>query len=185
MSPRHIPNLISAVRLLLVPPVVAWILEARPLPALALFLLAGFSDALDGFLAKRYGWESRIGGFLDGIADKLLLMGAMLALAWMGQLPVWLVAAAFCRDAVIVAGAAAFRLLVGRFSAEPSRLSKINTALQVLVVALALTAWQGVAYPPWLIASVYWASLVLVLASGLGYVLVWGRRAALALTRRP
>jgi cardiolipin synthase len=136
-------------------------------------------------MAKRYGWESRIGGFLDGIADKLLLTGAMLALAWVGQLPVWLVAAAIARDAVIAVGAVAFRVLIGPFTAQPSRLSKLNTALQILVVAVALTAWLGAPYAPWMHAAVYGASLVLVVVSGLGYIIVWGRRAASASGGKP
>lgn len=185
MNPRHIPNLISGLRLLMVPPVVIWILGGRPWPALVVFLLAGFSDALDGFLAKRYGWETRIGGFLDGVADKLLLTGAMLALAWVGQLPVWLVTAALGRDAVIAAGAVAFRVLIGPFTAQPSRLSKLNTAVQIGVVAVALTAWLGVPYASWMLAGVYGVSLVLVVASGLGYVIVWGRRAASASAGKP
>lgn len=162
----------------MVPPVVYWILAARPLPALTLFLVAGASDALDGFLAKRYGWQTRLGGFLDGIADKLLLMGAMVSLAWIGELPIWLVAAAVARDAVIVAGGVAYRCLIGPFTAEPSLLSKLNTAMQILVVAMALTRWLGVAFPASLVAVIYGASLFLICASGLGYVLVWGRRAA-------
>ncbi|MBA1147038.1 CDP-alcohol phosphatidyltransferase family protein [Ectothiorhodospiraceae bacterium WFHF3C12] len=184
MNPRHIPNIISVMRLFMVAPVVAWILGGRPAPALVLFLIAGASDALDGFLAKRYGWQSRVGGFLDGIADKLLLVGSMLALAWMGALPVWLVAAAMARDAIIVTGGVAFRLLVGPFTAEPSRLSKLNTALQIGVVALALTRWLGVAYPDPLVAAVHAACLVLVVASGAGYVVVWGRRAVTELAGR-
>lgn len=184
MSPRHIPNIISVLRLLLVPPVVYWILEARPMPALAVFLVAGASDALDGFLAKRYGWQTRIGGFLDGIADKLLLTGAMLALAWIGELPAWLVAAALARDAVIVVGGVAFRCLIGPFTAEPSVLSKLNTALQILVVAMALTRWLGLHVPAVLVAAAYGASLALILTSGLGYVVVWGRRAAASLNSR-
>lgn len=169
----------------MVPPVVFWVLEGRPEPALALFLVAGASDALDGFLAKRYGWQTRLGGFLDGIADKLLLVGAMLSLAWIGELPVWLVAAAFIRDAVIVSGGVAFRCFIGPFAAEPSLLSKLNTGFQILVVAVALTRWIGVSYPGWMVAGVYGVSLALILASGIGYVLVWGRRAMTALSRRP
>lgn len=177
---RHIPNLISGLRLLLVPPVVMWILEEQPLPALVVFLIAGISDGVDGFLAKRYGWQSQLGGFLDGIADKLLLMGAMLALAWVGYLPAWLVAAAFCRDAVIVAGAIAYRVLIGRFQPDPSHLSKLNTVCQLGVVAVALTAWLGLGYPAALISGLYWVSLALIVSSGVGYVVVWGRRARAA-----
>lgn len=178
MSRRQIPNLISLLRLLMVAPVIAWILSARPGPALALFLVAGASDAVDGYLAKRFGWQTRIGGFLDGIADKLLLTGAMIALAWMGQLPLWLVAAALARDAIILSGATAYRLLIGPFSAEPSRLSKLNTAVQILVVAMVLIRWGGIAIAPMLLGLAYGLCLVLTVASGAGYVVTWGRRAA-------
>jgi len=185
VSLRQLPNAISVVRLLLVPPLVVLILAHRTAPALAVFLIAGFSDALDGFLAKRFGWQTVLGGFLDGAADKALLVGSMLALAWIGGLPVWLVAAAVARDLIIVTGAAAFHWLVGRFTAEPSRLSKLNTLLQLLVVMIALAPpWAAALIGPGGVRLLHAATLLTIAASGAHYIVVWGRRAAAGLDKR-
>jgi cardiolipin synthase len=91
VKPRDIPNLITGLRILLVAPFLWLLLEEHYGAALLLFVIAGISDALDGFLAKYYGWTSELGGLLDPIADKLLLMGAILALGWLNELPGWLV----------------------------------------------------------------------------------------------
>ncbi len=87
MTRRDIPNLITLLRILLVPPFLFALWKGDYWVALALFLVAGASDGLDGFLAKRYDWGTRFGSILDPIADKLLLVGAFLALTWMGRIP--------------------------------------------------------------------------------------------------
>jgi len=97
---RDIPNLITAFRFLLVPPVVFLLLSSRFGEALVIFAIAGFSDALDGFLAKHYGWASRLGAALDPLADKLLLVSAFIALGWLELIPVWLVVIVILRDIV-------------------------------------------------------------------------------------
>ncbi|MDE2089174.1 MAG: CDP-alcohol phosphatidyltransferase family protein, partial [Gammaproteobacteria bacterium] len=108
MTRRDLPNLISVLRMLLVLPVVALLMTEHYREALLLFGLAGLSDALDGFLAKRYGWTSRLGAVLDPLADKILLVSSYIALGWLRLLPLWLVAAVIVRDLVIVIGAAVY-----------------------------------------------------------------------------
>ncbi len=88
---RHLPNLISMLRVVLVVPVVWSLLNDRFDIAIWLFLIAGASDGLDGFLAKRFGWSSRLGGILDALADKFLLVSTFLCLWWLGVFPWWLV----------------------------------------------------------------------------------------------
>lgn len=90
MNRRDIPNIISVFRILLVLPVVWLLLQQQYTMALVLFAIAGVSDALDGFLAKHNGWESRLGTILDPLADKLLLVCSFLTLAWLGLIPFWL-----------------------------------------------------------------------------------------------
>ncbi|WP_028238499.1 CDP-alcohol phosphatidyltransferase family protein [Stutzerimonas azotifigens] len=136
---RHLPNLLTCLRLALVLPV-AWLLLRQQYPqALWLFLLAGLSDALDGLLARRFGWTSRLGAWLDPIADKLLLVISYVCLTLNGLVPVWLTAVLLLRDLVIVGGAGAFRYRVGALDIRPTWLGKCSTVLQiVLVLALLL-----------------------------------------------
>lgn len=178
---RHLPNLITALRMLLVVPLCWLIGDGRYDGALLVAAIAGLSDAVDGFLAKRFGWQSWIGGMLDPIADKLLLTAAFLWLTIAGDLPVWLAAGVIGRDLVIVAGAVAYHALIGRFDAAPSRLSKWTTTVQivfVLVELLRLSHWIGV--PPELREALMLLTAALTVASGLHYVFVWGSRASRA-----
>ena len=176
MDARHIPNLITVFRILLVYPVNYFLWERRFGLALGLFLLAGLSDGVDGFLAKRYGWQSRLGSYLDPLADKLLLVSSFLSLAWMGLVPVWLTVAVVLRDAVILTGAIAYYFLLMPFEGQPHWTSKVNTFLQLLLVVSVLFS-QGVrpiADGPlfFLVLVVFATSLV----SGSIYVHVWGSR---------
>ena len=138
MKARDIPNVITAFRFLLVAPVVVLLLQERFTAALIVFGVAGFSDGLDGFLAKRYNWRSRLGGIMDPLADKLLLVSSFVTLGWLGLIPAWLVLLVILRDLVIVAGAAFYHLRIEQFEAEPSIASKLNTATQILLVLAVL-----------------------------------------------
>lgn len=175
---HHIPNAITVLRLLLVPPVVALILAGEQVAALILFLVAGVSDGVDGFLARHFHWRSRMGALLDPLADKLLLLGTFVALTLEGLLPVWLLAAAVLRDAVILGGAAAYRMLVGRVEAEPLIISKINTVLQILLALLSLLPWDSPEAAREGLLGLQLLTLVTILGSGAAYVLGWSRRAA-------
>lgn len=175
MSRRDLPNLITIMRVLLVAPLVWYLAVERYSAALAVALVAGVSDALDGFLAKRYGWESRIGGILDPIADKLLLVGSFVMLGLAGLIPVWLVALVLLRDFVIVAGATLFQALIARLEPEPSPLSKINTAFQILLVLVVLLAQIVAAMPEGLVSALVIMTALTTVVSGVHYVWAWGR----------
>jgi cardiolipin synthase len=177
MRASDIPNLITAGRILLVPPT-AWALVQQHFPlALILFFVAGVSDAVDGFLAKYYGWTSRLGALLDPLADKLLLVTSYLALAWVGLLPLWLLALVVLRDLVIVTGAVVYNFHIQRLEAEPTVISKLNTLLQILLVLLVIVheAW-GWGQSDWIGVLIY-AVAVTVVWSGTDYVITWSRRA--------
>lgn len=177
MNGRDIPNLITLCRILLVAPLAWALLEERFLLALTLFVLASGTDAVDGFLARRYGWHTRLGALLDPAADKLLLLASYLSLGLLGFLPAWLVAAVIGRDLLIVVGALAYRLLFGRLTIEPTLLSKLNTLLQIVLVLVALAA-RGLSWlPEGSVDLLVFAVLATTLLSGLHYVTVWGRRA--------
>ena len=117
---RHLPNLISFLRIALVAPLIVLLLDADFEAALWIALAAGVSDALDGFLARHFGWRSRLGSLLDPAADKLLLVAAYLCLAQIGQVAWALALLVLARDAVIVLGALAYHHVVGKFDAQPS-----------------------------------------------------------------
>jgi len=178
LTRKDIPNLISALRIVLVIPVVWALLSEKYTTALILFAIAGFSDALDGFLAKRYHWESRLGSILDPIADKLLLVASFASLTWLGLLPAWLLWIVLGRDVVIVAGGLTYHYRLGQFDLTPLWSSKINTLLQILLV-LAVILQQYVAIP--LLDSIIqigiWLVVASVVNSGTEYIAVWGLRA--------
>ena len=120
MRASDIPNLITAGRILLVPPIAWALVQQHFLLALVLFFIAGVSDAADGFLAKYYGWTSRLGALLDPLADKSLLVTSYAALAWIGLLPLWLLVLVVVRDVVIVSGAVVYNFHVERLEADPT-----------------------------------------------------------------
>jgi len=177
MQARDIPNLITVLRLLLVPPIVFCLLTAEYGLALVLFVLAGLSDALDGFLAKTFKWTSRLGGLLDPIADKLLLVSCYLALAWQGLIPVWLTAVVLGRDVVIFAGAILYNALVERLEAAPSVISKINTLSQLVLVVAVLFNYGAQLLPTGWLELLIHGVFATTLLSGIDYVWTWGWRA--------
>jgi cardiolipin synthase len=174
---RDIPNLITGFRFLLVPPVVMLLVNERFGLALILFFVAGLSDGLDGYLAKRNNWTSRLGTLMDPLADKLLLVSCFVTLGWMGWIPLWLVALVVLRDLVIVGGAIVFHMRVEHIEAAPSIISKLNTFAQILLV-LAVIFSRGIHElpAPWLDLVMY-SVLATTLWSGFDYVWTWGRRA--------
>ena len=176
MNRRHLPNLLTGLRLALAP-LLPWLLvQGQVQAALAVAAVAGLSDALDGWLARRYGWRSRLGSLLDPLADKALLVLAMLGLWWVQVLPGWLLALVVLRDAVIVGGAIAWWRLAGPFDGAPRRLGKANTLAQVLLVLAGLLGLAGWGPSPLPDAAV-WVVAALGLASGLDYVIGYGVRA--------
>jgi cardiolipin synthase len=164
---------------LLVIPVVYLLINQEYNSALVLFAVAGVSDALDGFLAKHFQWQSRLGSILDPLADKLLLVWTFVSLAWVGLIPLWLVLVVFSRDVIIIVGALAFHFLYGEYEMEPTRVSKANTFFQIIFV-LTVVFFHG-EYPalPWLIESLQYVVVATVIISGLNYMWIWGRKAVL------
>lgn len=176
MTRRDIPNLISILRILLVAPVIYLLYQKQLGFALILFLIAGISDGVDGYLAKHYGWSSKLGAFLDPLADKLLLVSTYLVLGWVGLLPLWLVIAVIVRDLVIVSGSLGYFVLIGRVDMAPSVVSKINTVAQIgLVVVLLLTSI--VDSLEIIIKPLIYIVFTTTVLSGIDYVWVWGNKA--------
>jgi cardiolipin synthase (CMP-forming) len=177
MRARDIPNLISMLRILLTIPIVWLLFEQAFSYALILFALAGFSDGLDGFLAKRFGWQSHLGGLLDPLADKALLMSSFLVLGGLGLIPIWLVVLVVFRDLTIVGGAFYYNFSVEEVDANPSLISKLNTLMQILLVLLVVTDAGPLPLPDLLLRILTWVTGFTTLVSGGVYVLVWSNKA--------
>jgi cardiolipin synthase len=172
---RHLPNAISMLRVVLVAPI-CWLLLHRHWPsALTLVAIAGISDGVDGFLARHYSWQSRLGGVLDATADKLLLVCCFVILAWLGEVPVWLAAVVCGRDLVIASGALLWRVLIGRIDPHPSLLSKACTLMQIVYLLAILLGLLGWRLPK--AGLLAWPVAALCVLSGLDYVIRWSQRA--------
>ena len=177
MSWSSIPNAICVLRIILVVPIVLALLRMRFEVAFVLVVVAGVSDAIDGYLAKRFDWRSRVGSLLDPLADKLLLTSVFLTLTVIGLVPPLLTIIVVMRDVVIVAGAAAYQLLIGPLRGAPTAISKLNTACQLGFVVFTMTdaayEWPSQTLVMLLGAAVVFTSVT----SGLNYILHWGKLA--------
>lgn len=183
MTRADLPNIISVLRIGLVLPVVVALLHGQFVLALLLYTVAGLSDGLDGYLAKRFDCASRLGSILDPLADKLLLVSTYLALGWLGLLPLWLVAAVALRDLLILAGAISYHLLIGEYEMEPTVISKINTCAQILLGVAVVSSAGVYPLPAALLGWLIWLVLATTVISGADYVWTWGRRACRSRTR--
>jgi len=167
---RHLPNIICLLRIALIWPILASILDGNFTRTLWLFLIAAISDGLDGYLAKRFSWTSDLGRVLDPVADKLLLVSLFLVLTWLELLPRWLTIAAVARDVMIGAGAVIYHVGWGPLNGRPTLPSKFNTLLQLLFL-LAVIVHEGFGFPPrQLLDAMAAATLITVLLSGYGYL---------------
>jgi len=134
----NLPNLITLARLLSVPLAIWLIFGQRYGVAFWVFVGAGISDALDGYIAKRWNRRTRLGALLDPAADKALLTGVYVTLALVGQLPPWLVFLVILRDFLIVLGYVVIRTTASRTRLDPLYISKINTLVQIFLVGFVL-----------------------------------------------
>jgi cardiolipin synthase len=135
-----VPNAITILRILLVPPFVIFLLRGQFGGALAVFAVAGISDLIDGYVARRFRQQSKIGAFIDPLADKLLAGTAFVLLAMKSIIPDWLAVIVISREVVIVGGLYLLSLLGAQITIAPSRTGKLNTALQLGTVCLCLLA---------------------------------------------
>lgn len=146
--PRSVPNLITAARLALAPFVVWGIASEAWGTAFLLFAVAGLSDGLDGFLARRYGLASRLGAILDPLADKALMLAALVGLTWAGSVPAWFPAVLAARDTLMVLGAGLARRAGRPLETPPLLVGKLNTACQIAFLAWLLGSRAlGIAAP--------------------------------------
>ncbi len=169
-----VPNLITTIRIILAPVFVIYLINDRFLPALILFLLCALSDGLDGMLARLMNQRSKLGAYLDPIADKLLLVAAFVTLSVTGHLPAWLTVLVFSRDIMILLGVIVLSLNRMEFMVKPSAVSKVTTWLQFITIVAVLS--QGYLsdfaqfYP-----YIFYLTALLTITSGLHYMYYWFR----------
>jgi cardiolipin synthase len=170
-----LPNLITLARLFAVPLAVWLILQREMELAFWLFVAAGVSDAIDGFIAKRFDARSQVGAVLDPVADKALLVSVYVTLGATGFLPSWLVILVVFRDVLIVGGVLTLYVLGQEPAIRPLFVSKANTAMQLLLAAaVLLNAAYGVPASG-VVAVLLWITAGTTFASGAAYVARWVR----------
>ncbi len=183
MKLSWLPNLLTIGRMLAVPPLVWLLLGGHFGWALAVAIFAGLSDLLDGWLARRYGWQSRFGGLADPAADKLLMLASYITLAWLTELPWWLVLLVLFRDLVIVIGALVYHLVFEKVQAAPTQLSRFNTFCQVFLMWFVLVRLAGFPLPPEAQIGLVWLVAAMAILTLVQYVWLWSLK-AVEVTRR-
>jgi len=169
----NIPNALTLARIILVPFIVWLIITHEMAAAFVLFLLAGLSDAADGYLAKRFGWHTELGTYLDPIADKVLLVSIYVTLGFTNHLPVWLVIAVVSRDILIVGAFILSWVLSRPVTVYPLLVSKANTLAQLVLASLVLAELGlGLRLEPFVTVCI-WVTGALTILSATAYFWGW------------
>ncbi|MCU0586760.1 MAG: CDP-alcohol phosphatidyltransferase family protein [Syntrophobacteraceae bacterium] len=164
-----IPNLLTLLRIFLTPLLVWFLLDHKLSHALVVFFIAGLTDGLDGLIARLLNQKSRLGAYLDPLADKLLLVSSFILLAWLSKVPNWLVVVTVSRDLMIVMGIATLKFHEIPFEMKPTGVSKITTLCQLMTV-LALLASDLLPLPGWIYSLFFVATTAFSVVSGVQYV---------------
>lgn len=172
----QIPNVLTLLRIAAAPVLIILLRDHNYELALVVFIVAGITDGLDGYIAKRFNFVTELGAHLDPLADKIIIISAYSMLVWLGQIPFWLVTLVIFRDVVILGGYLVLMALDGDIPMLPTKISKTNTALQISLVIFVLlenTAWS---FLPGFSTLLLYAVVVTTIASGSQYVWVWAIR---------
>jgi cardiolipin synthase len=165
----NLPNFITLVRIILIPFFIDLMIYGYYGGALAVFVAACVTDALDGMIARLTKTQTELGAFLDPMADKLLIVSAFVTLVLLNMLPIWLVIIVVSRDVILVLGALALSITGHDFKARPSLIGKATTVSQLTMVALSLVL-KNYGVRTDFMQLLYWTTTVLTLASGIQYV---------------
>lgn len=164
-----IPNVITVVRILATPVIIIFFLQQDYRRAMVIFLIAGLSDLVDGYIARNFRQKSPLGAVLDPLADKLLVSASFLTLGYFQHLPAWLVVTVISRDIMILGGVIILKLFNVQFRIQPARVSKWATAAQISTIFLAILR-EIQSYPFWLLGFFCWLTAGLTIISGLYYL---------------
>lgn len=170
----QIPNLLTLLRIGASPILILLLKEHAYDIAFLVFILAGISDGLDGYIAKKYGFVSKLGAILDPLADKILIISAFVMLTLLDYLPFWLLLTVGFRDLLIIGGCIVMVLLSGSIQMKPSRVSKLNTFMQLSLVTCVIVQSAAWISFPLLIEFLIYSVLATTVLSGAHYVWIWG-----------
>ena len=169
----QLPNLITISRIALAPVLILLLKDQQYAASLGVFVVAGISDGLDGYIAKRFNFISRLGSILDPLADKILLVSSYVMLTILDHVPFWLMLTVAFRDLFIIGGFIIYTSMIGSVQMRPSWLSKFNTFMQIsLVIVILAQQALHLVYSP-LIDVLIYAVLVTTVASGVHYLWIW------------
>lgn len=175
---KNIPNALTISRLFLIWPFLYFIFSHEFKWAFYIFLFAGFTDGLDGFLARYFNWLTPLGSFLDPLADKLLIAASFISLALLNQLPWWLMVLVFLRDLTISLGVIAWYVLIRKkISFKPTKLSKCNTIFQLTLVTLCLFELAYFQLVPHLVTVLIGLTAITTSVTFFDYVWTWAKKA--------
>ncbi len=165
----NLPNYITLARVVLIPFFINFMIYGYYGAALAVFVAACVTDALDGMIARITGQKTELGAFLDPLADKLLIVGAFVTLVLLGMLPVWLVIVVVSRDVILMIGSIVIYFSGHEFKARPSIIGKVTTVLQLVVVVLSLML-KKFGTEMMLMPVLMWITAGFTVASGIQYI---------------
>ncbi|MCB1477747.1 MAG: CDP-alcohol phosphatidyltransferase family protein [Tepidamorphaceae bacterium] len=170
-----IPNIITILRLVAVPLIIYSVIVGWHKLAFWLFITAGISDAVDGFIAKRFNQASELGAYLDPLADKALIVSLFVALGIQGYIPIWLTILVVSRDVFILSGIGVAVLMGNPIDIDPLKISKANTAFQIALVCLVLGSIGFDMPAELLVKAGTFIVAGLTIASAIAYLLTWIR----------
>jgi cardiolipin synthase len=167
----NVPNLLTLIRIILVPVIVILLIQRSFVKALIVFIVAALSDALDGFLARVLNQQTALGAYLDPIADKALLASSFVTLSVLHVIPGWLAVIVISRDVIILLGISVLSIMSISVKILPTFISKITTALQLGAVLTALSdrCLPGLFSEIWLLV-IFWMTALFTIVSGLDYM---------------
>ncbi len=164
-----LPNWLTVLRILLIPVFVSLLVYRRPGTALAVFCLASLTDLLDGYVARSRGSQSRLGAFLDPMADKLMLTASFVTLTYLRALPFWITAVVISRDVILVLGVVLIHMTGGQIYPSPTRAGKRSTFLQILTVLAAML--MPYTRAPFALKAIVWVTAGFTVFSGFQYIM--------------
>lgn len=170
----NIPNLLTLIRIILVPVIVILLIQASFFKAMIVFVVAGITDGLDGFLARVLNQKTVLGAYLDPLADKALILTSFVTLSVMGVVPSWLSVIVISRDCIILVGISILVLMDISFEVKPTFVSKVTTTLQLMTIFMVMSfLGLSINFENYALDDmVYWVTAFITVASGLNYIVI-------------
>jgi cardiolipin synthase (CMP-forming) len=178
MQLKHLPNIITCLRILFIIPLLATISMRHFELAFYLLVIAGISDGLDGFLARHFNWRSQFGSIADPMADKLLLVGTLIVLGTLGEIPWWLITVIIGKDIWVSVGALTYYCVLGPFDIIPNFAGKCSTVFQLMLIGAILLGLGIYPMPQLLIQILMGLVLLTCVLSFVEYTWIWAKRAS-------